>query len=181
MYDRILVPLDGSRFSEEMIPHAAGLAARAPERPQGQRPQRPHEPGAELEQSRQLGRAQHRADDPLPLVAQPQAQEFGVLQVEHERPQRGGGQREAQSQQHGAARARAAAVGAQQHRQRQQGSAHPQAAEACGEEGQAATHARLQAPGERACRQLREAGQGQCEHGEEGEQGLRLVRMQDQA
>ena len=28
MYDRILVPLDGSRFSEEMIPHAAGLAAR---------------------------------------------------------------------------------------------------------------------------------------------------------
>ena len=29
MYDRILVPLDGSRFSEEMIPHAAGLAAPA--------------------------------------------------------------------------------------------------------------------------------------------------------
>lgn len=26
MFDRILVPLDGSRFSEEMIPHAAGLA-----------------------------------------------------------------------------------------------------------------------------------------------------------
>ncbi len=27
MYDRILVPLDGSRFSEEMIPYATGLAA----------------------------------------------------------------------------------------------------------------------------------------------------------
>lgn len=27
MYDRILVPLDGSRFSEEMIPYARGLAA----------------------------------------------------------------------------------------------------------------------------------------------------------
>ncbi len=26
MYDRILVPLDGSKFSEEMLPHAAGLA-----------------------------------------------------------------------------------------------------------------------------------------------------------
>src|SRR5690606_9250523 len=26
MYDRILVPVDGSKFSEEMLPHAAGLA-----------------------------------------------------------------------------------------------------------------------------------------------------------
>lgn len=26
MYDRILVPLDGAKFSEEMLPHAAGLA-----------------------------------------------------------------------------------------------------------------------------------------------------------
>ena len=26
MYDRILVPLDGSRFSQEMLPHAAGLS-----------------------------------------------------------------------------------------------------------------------------------------------------------
>src|SRR5690606_31630528 len=28
MYDRILVPVDGSKFSEEMLPYAAGLAAR---------------------------------------------------------------------------------------------------------------------------------------------------------
>lgn len=28
MYDRILVPLDGSRFAEEVIPHAAALAGR---------------------------------------------------------------------------------------------------------------------------------------------------------
>jgi nucleotide-binding universal stress UspA family protein len=28
MYDRILVPVDGSKFSEEMLPHAAGIAAK---------------------------------------------------------------------------------------------------------------------------------------------------------
>lgn len=28
MYDRILVPVDGSKFSEEMLPYAAGLAAK---------------------------------------------------------------------------------------------------------------------------------------------------------
>ena len=150
----------GARQRQQDREHA-GLAAAHQSAHKRQRPQRPHEPGAELEQSRQLGRAQHRADDPLPLVAQP-GPGVRVLQVEHERPQRGGWSARGTVPAASAPLARGLRQsalssiasgnrGALIHRPPKPRRGRPGRCR-CPPSG----------PGERACRQLHEAGQGQC-------------------
>ena len=146
---------------------SARLPATAPQAPTGQRPA-PHEPGAELSQPRGSSAARSRPAEPLAIRCAATGPGVRVAAVQRQRQSAAIVMAaQAQTEQQCAAGARAAAVGAEQHRQRQQHGALIHRPPKPAAKGQAAAHAcRLQAASERPPGQLREAGQGEREHGE---------------
>lgn len=97
-----------------------------------------------------------------------------------QRPQRRQAQRQAQAENEGAAGARVAAVATEQHQQGEQAGSEQQSGEPGGKEGERAADPGEQAACQGALGHLRETAQGERDCRHQRQQGLGLMRMQDQ-